>query len=457
MSRSSRVPGFYKLTVDERRRELAGRTGLADELDRLAGGPLLDCETADHMIENVIGTHALPLGVGLNFHVNGRDYLVPMAVEEPSVVAAASNAAKMVRAGGGFIAEADDPIMISQVQLHAVADTEHAKKRIEAHASEIVAMADAAQPGLLARGGGTRGIEVRILEASTEKTPGMLVVHVHVDCRDAMGANLVNTIAESVADRLAALAGGTVGLRILSNLADRRCVRVRCRVPAAALATGGLTVRGVARGAGEEVAEGIALASRFAELDPYRAATHNKGIMNGVDAVVIACGNDWRSIEAGAHAFAARSGAYRPLAVWRVIRDAGVFLEGSMELPMALGTVGGATRVHPGARLSLALIGAGSAAELGMVIACVGMASNLAALRALATEGIQRGHMSLHARTVALAAGATGELVEQVAAELTRLGDIRRERALSILEELRAGAACETITPSARVPAKGAN
>ena len=443
-SPNSRIPGFYKLTLDERRGELGDRTGLRDSLARLAERPLLDDETANHMIENVIGTYALPLGVGLNFRVNDRDYLVPMTVEEPSVVAAASNAARMVREGGGFTAEADDPIMISQVQLLDVGSTDIAKKRIEAHASEIVAMADAAQPKLSARGGGTRGIEVRVLEASAERAPGMMVVHLHVDCRDAMGANLVNTIAEAVADRLAELAGGRVGLRILSNLADRRCVRVRCRVPVAALSTADLD--------GDEVAAGIAAASRFAELDPYRAATHNKGIMNGVDAVVLATGNDWRGIEAGAHAFAARSGTYRPLAVWRLVRDTPLarvpadrtaaasraFLEGRMEIPMALGIVGGATRVHPGARLSLELVGARSAAELGMVIACVGMASNLAALRALATEGIQRGHMTLHARTVALGAGATGALVEKVAAELALLGDIRLERAQVVLERLRA-------------------
>jgi hydroxymethylglutaryl-CoA reductase len=260
----------------------------------------------------------------------------------------------------------------------------------------------------------------------------MMVVHLHVDCRDAMGANLVNTIAEAVADRLSSISGGGIGLRILSNLADRRCVRARCRVPFAMLATrddGG-------RHDGEEVARGIVSASRFAELDPYRAATHNKGIMNGVDAVVLACGNDWRGIEAGAHAFAARSGQYRPLATWRIPKE-GNFLEGQIELPMPIGTVGGCTRVHPGARLSLQIAGATSAAELAQVIACVGMASNLAALRAMATEGIQRGHMSLHARTVALGVGATGDLIERVARELAEAGDVRPERAQLILERLR--------------------
>ena len=433
MTRCSRVPGFYKLPIAERLLRLADAAGLRpDDCARLAAGDLLDRNTADHMIENVVGTYSLPLGIGLNFRVNNKDDLVPMCVEEPSVVAAASNAARMVREGGGFHSDGDDPIMIGQVQLIDVADTEHGKRRIEAHAAEIIARCDAAQPGLCVRGGGTRSIEVRVLEAASNdfggaSPTGMLVVHLHVDCRDAMGANLVNTIAEAVADRLAELAGGNVGLRILSNLADRRCVRVRARVPFELLATVDLR--------GEEVAGGIVNASRFAELDPYRAATHNKGIMNGVDAVVLACGNDWRGIEAGAHAFAARTGSYRPLATWRVKAGA---LEGRMEIPMALGTVGGATRVHPGARLSLAILDVESAAELGMVIASVGMASNLAALRALASEGIQRGHMSLHARTVALGAGATGEIGERVARELAATGDVRPERAALILARLRA-------------------
>jgi hydroxymethylglutaryl-CoA reductase len=382
------------------------------------------------MVENVIGVYGLPLGIGLNFQVNGRDFLVPMCVEEPSVVAAASNAAKMIREGGGFRAEADDPIMISQVQLLNVRDTVHAKRRIEAHATEIVALADAAYPNLLKRGGGTRGIEVRILEEENTHRGGMMVVHLHVDCRDAMGANLVNTIAEGVADRLAELAEGTVGLRILSNLSDRRCVRVKARIPAEALATD--SHDGVA------VRDGIVSASRFAELDPYRAATHNKGIMNGVDAVVLATGNDWRGVEAGAHAFAStkgHKGAYGPLATWKVAKDGA--LEGRIELPMAVGIVGGTLKVHPGARFALSMLDVQSAAELGMIMACVGMASNLAALRAMASEGIQRGHMSMHARSVALGVGATGAEVEYVAAELAKSGDVRAETAQAILEKLK--------------------
>jgi len=429
MTRSSRIPGFYKLSLEERRTKLAEDLGI--ELATLVA-PTLDEETANHMVENVVGVYGLPLGIALNFQVNGTDYLVPMCVEEPSVIAAASNAAKMIREGGGFQAEADDPIMISQVQLDAVHDTLAATQAIDAHAAEIIRMADAAYPSLVARGGGCRGIEVRTLRRSTKNEPGMLAVHLYVDVRDAMGANLVNTIAEAVAPRLGELADADVGLRILSNLADRRCVRVTCRVPAKCLATDGHS--------GDEVRDGIVAASRFAELDPYRAATHNKGIMNGVDAVVIATGNDWRGVEAGAHAYAAdkgENGGYGPLATWRVADDGSGDLVGRIELPMAVGTVGGTLRVHPGARLALKILGVERASELGIIMACAGMASNMAALRALASEGIQKGHMSLHARSLALHVGATGELVDRVAEEMSRLGDVRAEVAQQILERLR--------------------
>jgi hydroxymethylglutaryl-CoA reductase len=428
-SRTSRLPGFYKLPLAERRALLAAQIGV--EAAELVA-PTLDEDTANHMVENVVGVYGLPLGIGLNFQVNGHDYLVPMCVEEPSVVAAASNAAKMVREGGGFTAEADEPIMISQVQLDGVADTVAATQAIDAHAAEIIRLADAAYPSLVGRGGGCRGLEVRTLVRSAPATPGMLAVHLYVDVRDAMGANLVNTIAEAVAPRLAELAVADIGLRILSNLSDRRCVRVSCRVPARCLATGAH--------AGELVRDGIVAASRFAELDPYRAATHNKGIMNGVDAVVMATGNDWRGVEAGAHAFAATKGAnggYGPLATWRVATDGSGDLVGRIELPMAVGTVGGTLRVHRGARLALKILGVERATDLGMIMAATGMASNLAALRALASEGIQKGHMSLHARSLALHVGATGELVDRVAEEMSRLGDVRAEVALQILVRLR--------------------
>jgi hydroxymethylglutaryl-CoA reductase len=429
MTRSSRIPGFYKLSLEERRQRLASEIGV--ELAALVA-PTLDEETANHMVENVVGVYGLPLGIALNFQINGSDYLVPMCVEEPSVIAAASNAAKMIREGGGFSAECDEPIMISQVQLDGVRDTLAATQAIDAHAAEIIRSADAAYPSLIARGGGCRGIEVRTLKASTPSQPGMLAVHLYVDVRDAMGANLVNTIAEAVSRRLGELADADVGLRILSNLADRRCVRVSCRVPAHCLKTDSHT--------GEEVRDGIVAASRFAELDPYRAATHNKGIMNGVDSVVIATGNDWRGVEAGAHAYAAdkgENGGYGPLATWRVADDGSGDLVGRIELPMAVGTVGGTLRVHPGARLALKILGVERAGDLGAVMASAGIASNLAALRALASEGIQKGHMSLHARSLALHVGATGELVDRVAEEMSRLGDVRAEVAVQILERLK--------------------
>ena len=421
--RTSQLPGFYKVTVAERRKLVAEATGVeAHEIARALDRGGLEAETADKFVENVLGTYGLPYGVTLNVRVNDKDHVVPMVVEEPSVVAAASNAAKMVRAAGGFRAEMDEPLMISQVQLTHVKDAERATRAILAAKDEILAKADRAVPGLCARGGGARDLEVRTLGKPEDE---MIVVHVIVDCRDAMGANLINTIAEAVADRLAALAHGRVGLRILSNLCDKRCVRIRCRVSADMLATDDMD--------GQAVIDGIVNASRFAELDPYRAATHNKGIMNGVDAVVIATGNDWRAVEAGAHAFAARSGQYSPLSIWRRDGDA---LVGFLEMPLALGTVGGTLRVHPSARLSLQIAGVESASDLAAVAAAVGLASNLAAVRALATDGIQRGHMALHARSVALAAGAQGGEVEGVAAIIVEARDITVEaarRALAVI------------------------
>ena len=421
MARTSRFPGFYKITVHERRSLVGDATG-ADpvEIERSLDAGGLDADTADKFVENVIGTYALPYGVALNVRVNGHDHVVPMVTEEPSVVAAASNAAKIVRDGGGFTAEADPPLMTAQVQLYGVADAPAAASRIDARSAEVLKLANTALGGLVARGGGARQVETRVL------ADDVVVVHVIIDCKDAMGANLVNGAAEAIAYLLAEIAGGRVGLRILSNLCDKRCVRVSCRVPADGLATDAMS--------GDEVVDGIVNASRFAELDPYRAATHNKGIMNGIDAVVIATGNDWRAAEAGAHAFASRTGRYRPLAVWR--RD-GDHLRGTLELPLALGTVGGTLRVHPAARLSLRMLGVTDAQVLATIAASVGLASNLAAVRALATDGIQRGHMGLHARAVALAAGAIGDQVERVASMIVEARDITVEgarKALSVLE-----------------------
>ena len=423
MARTSRIPGFYKVTVAERRALVAEVTGTETiEMERAFDAGGLDAETADKFVENVLGTYALPFGVALNVRVNGADHVVPMVVEEPSVVAAASNAAKMVREGGGFVAEVDAPVMISQIQLVDVPDPDRAKMRILAARSELLALADGAVVGLVARGGGARDLEVRMLGTPADR---MIVVHVLVDCRDAMGANLVNSVAEAVGDRLAELADAKLGLRILSNLCDKRCVRVRCSVEEDSLATDDMS--------GADVALGIEQASRFAELDPYRAATHNKGIMNGIDAVVIATGNDWRAVEAGAHAFAARTGKYLPLAVWR---RQGRRLVGTLELPLALGTVGGTLRVHPAARLALRMVHVSGAGELACVAASLGLASNLAALRALATDGSQRGHMALHARSVALAAGAEGSLVERVASMIVEARDITLEAAKKAVELL---------------------
>jgi hydroxymethylglutaryl-CoA reductase len=382
---SSRLPGFYRLPLEERQAELARQAGLSPEDLALFVSGGLAAPGADRLVENAVGIYALPLGLGLNFVVNGVDRLIPMAVEEPSVVAAASNAARMVREGGGFSAAADESIMTAQIELRDVADPSAASTAIATARAEILTSADQSLPRLCERGGGCRDLEVRTL-------PGRrVVVHIHLDCREAMGANMVNTVAEAVAGRLAEIASARVGLRILSNLSDRRMVRVSGRVPFSTLATDKTTDVGV------RLAREIEAASRFAEDDIYRAATHNKGIMNGVDPVAIATGNDWRGIEAGAHAYAARDGHYRPLASWRAEEDG---LVGRLAMPMAVGTVGGTLHVHPGARLALRVLGVTSARELAEIIGSVGLAQNLAALKALAGEGIQRGHMALHRRAV---------------------------------------------------------
>lgn len=420
---SSRMPGFYSLSLEERKRVAAAALGIElAELEHCLEAGGLPIQKAEHAIENVIGTYALPFALGLNFQVNGVDRVLPMVVEEPSVVAAASNAAKLVRAGGGFHAEVDEGLMIAQVQLDGVPDVQVARARIEDAKVEIIALADSSVPNIIARGGGMRDLEIRDLG------DGLLVVHLLVDTLDAMGANIVNTMAETVAPTLASLSGGRVGLRILSNLADRRLVRVRGRVPTSVLAVG--------EQSGEEVRDAIVRASRFAETDPYRAVTHNKGIMNGVTAVVLATGNDTRAVEAGAHAYAARSGRYTSLSHWE--RDEQGNLVGTLEMPLAVGVVGGATKVHPAAQAALKLLGVQHAHELAEICVCVGLASNLAAMRALATEGIQRGHMGLHARQLALAAGAQGAEVDIIAQRMVEEGQIKPARAQALLEELRA-------------------
>jgi len=421
---SSRLPGFYDLPRHKRLEALSTAAGLdAETAAALSASAGLTGDQADHMIENVVGIYGLPLGIAVNFVVNGREALVPMVIEEPSVVAGASFMARLARQGGGFSAETTAPEMIAQLQLLDVRDPEAARRALLAEKAAILAEADQVDPVLLGLGGGARDLEVRLLP----ETPAgpMVIVHLIYDTRDAMGANAANTAAERLAPRLEAITGGRVHLRILSNLADRRLARASCTIPAAALAFGDFT--------GERVRDGIVEAWAFAAADPYRAATHNKGIMNGVDAVVIATGNDWRAIEAGAHAYAARSGRYTSLSRWSVGEDGA--LQGFLEMPMAVGTVGGATRVHPTARACLRLMGVASARELAEIIVSVGLAQNLAALRALATEGIQRGHMGLHARQVAIAAGAEGGLVEKLARQLVLEGTVRLDRAEDLMRE----------------------
>ena len=427
----SRISGFYNMTLDER------RTQLADALSSPSGPPLtaedlsawttggLSPEAADHMIENVIGLHSLPLGIALNFEVNGRDVLVPMAIEEPSVVAGASFMAKLARAGGGFTATTTDPLMIGQMQVINVANLHEAKLKLYEHKAELLSEADTIDPVLKKFGGGARDLEVRIIDADASPIGGFLVVHLIYDVRDAMGANAVNTACEKLAPRVEAITGGKVHLRILSNLADRRIARARCTIPLKELAFDDFS--------GESVRDGIIAAYAFAAADPYRAATHNKGIMNGVDSVVIATGNDWRAIEAGAHAYAARSGKYTSLSTWGKDKDGN--LVGTLEMPMAVGIVGGATKVHPAAQAAVKLMGVKTSNELAEIIVSVGLAQNMAALRALATEGIQRGHMSLHARQVAIAAGATGELIEKVAAQMVMEKTVRIDKAEELLKE----------------------
>ncbi len=396
MSTSSRIQGLYKLSVPERRRVVAAFAGIdADDPNLAALQDGVDPDLLDAFVENVVGAFPMPFGIAANFVVDGRDVLVPMVVEESSVVAAASNMARLARPTGGFVTELVGEEMIGQVQLRDVPDLAAAVAAIHSAREELIATARSFDSVLVTLGGGCQGLDVRTFTADQTGGDGdVIVVHFLVDCRDAMGANAVNSICERLAPRLAELTGATPGLRILSNLADRRRVRASCRVAAEALALDGH--------GGDEVAEAIVAAARFATYDPYRAATHNKGIMNGIDPVVIATGNDWRAVEAGAHAWAARDGSYRALSRWW--RDEAGDLCGELELPMQVGTVGGVTRLHPLARLSLAILDVSTAAELGRVIAAVGLAQNLGALRALGTEGIQKGHMRLHQRNLELAA-----------------------------------------------------
>lgn len=416
--KTSSYSGFFKLSTDEKMKEVAEFCNLTEEEQALLkDANSLDMDKADHMIENVIGRFALPLGVAINFTINGKDYLIPMATEEPSVVAACSNAAKMARPGGGFTTDYSGNIMISQIQLLDVPAPNFAKGAILANKEKIAEICNAKDPVLVSLGGGVKDVEVRVLDSIVGT---MVVVHLLVDTGDAMGANAVNTMAETVAPFLEELTGGRAELRILSNLADHRLARARAVFKKEAIG-------------GEEVVDKMIAAYAFAAADPYRAATNNKGIMNGVIPVILATGNDTRAIESGAHAYAARSGQYSPFAVWE--KNADGDLVGAIEMPMAVGLVGGATRIHPTAKLAVKMLGISTASELAQVIAAVGLAQNMAAMKALATEGIQRGHMSLHARNLAATVGATGEVLEKIVKQMVAEKNVRLEYAQELMKK----------------------
>lgn len=416
--KTSSYSGFFKLSTEERMKEVAEFCGLTQEEQAiLKDANSLDMDTADHMIENVIGRYTYPLGVAINFVINGKDYVIPMASEEPSVLAACSNAAKMARPGGGFTTDYTGNIMISQIQLLDVPTPHYAKGKILEHKAQIAELCNAKDPVLVSLGGGVKDVEVRILDSIVGP---MVIVHLLVDTGDAMGANAVNTMAEAVAPFLEELTGGRAELRILSNLADRRLARARAVFKKEAVG-------------GEEVVDKMIAAYAFAAADPYRAATNNKGIMNGVIPVVIATGNDTRAIESGAHAYAARSGHYSPFATWEKNDDGD--LVGSIEMPMAVGLVGGATKIHPAAKVAVKMLGVKTASELAQIIAAVGLAQNMAAIKALATEGIQRGHMSLHARNLAATAGAKGEVLERIVKQMVAEKNVRLEYAQELMKQ----------------------
>ncbi|HCQ46949.1 hydroxymethylglutaryl-CoA reductase, degradative [Achromobacter sp. LC458] len=426
MVADSRLPNFRALTPADRLGVIAKAASLTPEEQQLLARPgALALDRADGMIENVIGTFELPMGVAGNFQVNGRDVLVPMAVEEPSVVAAASYMAKLARECGGFETSSTRPLMRAQVQVLGLTDPHGARLALLRERERILTLANSRDKVLIELGGGCQDIDVHVF-ADTPRGP-MIVLHLIVDVRDAMGANTVNTMAEAVAPLVEAITGGSVRLRILSNLADLRLARARVRLTPQVLDT--------QERSGAEIIEGVLDAYTFAAVDPYRAATHNKGIMNGIDPVIVATGNDWRAVEAGAHAYAARSGRYTSLTQWE--KDTSGALVGTIEMPMPVGLVGGATKTHPLARLALKIMDVRSADELGQVAVAVGLAQNLGALRALATEGIQRGHMALHARNIALVAGAVGAEIDTVAKRMAAEKDVRTDRALALLEELR--------------------
>lgn len=418
--KDSRLEGFYKKTPNERLQIVKAFANLTDEdVSVISNTGALGVDQADRMIENVIGTMPLTLGIAVNFLINDRDYLIPMAIEEPSVVAAASNGAKMARHMGGFAASSTDPVMIGQVQLTGVPDPESAKSAILEKKDEIIELSNSKDPLLVKFGGGARDVKVRVI--STERGP-MVITHLLVDCRDAMGANAVNTMVEALAPFIERITGGKVYLRIISNLAKYRLSRARAVFGRDAIG-------------GENVVDGILEAYAFAKADPFRAATHNKGIMNGISAAVIATGNDFRAVESGCHSYASITGQYLPLTSYE--KDSNGDLVGRIEVPMAIGLVGGATKVHPTARVNVKILGVKTANELGEILAALGLAQNFAALRALATEGIQRGHMSLHARNIATSVGAKGDEVNKIVEILVREKNVRMDRAQEVLRDIR--------------------
>ena len=417
--RTSQLAGFYKLTPAERLKLLGEFADLSgDETHTLQSTGSLDINLANRMIENVVGVSPMPLGIATNFLMNGRDYLIPMAIEEPSVVAAASNAAKIARPKGGFRASSAQPVMIGQIQVLDIADPHGARMVLLSRKEEILAKANEQDPLLVSKGGGAKDLRCKVLNTIVGQ---MVIVELLVDCKDAMGANAVNTMAEAVAPTIEELTQGKVNLRIISNLATERLARATATFSKSALG-------------GEQVVDGVVNAYAFALADPYRCATHNKGIMNGISAVVLATGNDTRAVEAGAHSYAALHGSYKPLSTWEKNREGD--LVGTLEMPMAVGLIGGATATHPVAKIAVKILGVKTAAELAQVIVSVGLAQNLAALRALATEGIQRGHMTLHARNIASMAGATGEMVDTVSEIMVKERRVRMDRAKEILEQL---------------------
>jgi hydroxymethylglutaryl-CoA reductase len=416
---TSRIPGFYKLGIDERLSKVKDFSGLTDDeatLLREMGN--LDDKTADLLIENVIGSMSYPFAVATNFMINGKEYLVPMVIEESSVVAAASNAARVMRRDGGIRSISTEPIMIGQIQLVDIDSPYQAKMNVLEHKDNILSLANEQDPILVSLGGGAKDLEVRLLDS---RVGPMVIIHLLVDVRDAMGANAVNSMCEKVAPYIEEITGGKVYLRIISNLADRRIVRSSVKVYKEDIG-------------GEDVVDGIITAYSFAEVDPYRAATHNKGIMNGVIAVALATGQDHRALEAGAHCYAARFGWYSPLSVWEKDEDGN--LVGYLEMPMAVGIIGGCTKVHPVARIGLKILGVKTAKELAEIMGAVGLAQNFAALRALATVGIQKGHMKLHARNIAAMAGATGDLIDRIAEKMIQEGKITFDKARELIEKM---------------------